>query len=74
MPSHIHNDGTFDRLVTSNCVGTATKGDDKCGLPNVLTSAPMQARGGNQPHNNMPPYVVLRMCKKTKENELIDYI
>ncbi len=30
----------------------------------------MQARGGNQPHNNMPPYVVLRACKRIKDNQL----
>ena len=27
----------------------------------------MLPQGGNQPHNNMPPYVVLRICQKIND-------
>ena len=63
MPSHTHNDGTDGTRVFD--VETNTGG----GTSTVIFSDPQYGRattatGGNQPHNNMPPYLAVYMWKR----------
>lgn len=69
MPAHRHDSGNVTEL------GPAT-GNGRLDIPNAdmnggpgwygvsATSKPTTAVGGNQPHNNMPPYIALYFCKK----------
>ena len=39
-------------------------------VPNLMTKGAMQDAGGDQSHENMPPYIVLKACSKTASPEL----
>lgn len=58
MPSHKHN-MRYGATAGGNGTGYVFSGTDGTG------SAAMDAAGGNQPHNNMPPYLVAYMWKRT---------
>lgn len=63
MPSHSHrgnNVGTSAGRGNTNMLhpwGSSTKGQ--------LAKEGVENSGGNQPHNNMPPYIALFYCTKT---------
>jgi microcystin-dependent protein len=61
MPSHNHNAPPYDRImvVRSDGAFTAASMDNTVGEPSLVDSCPMRSVGGNQPHDNMPPYYVL---------------
>ncbi|MCU0550518.1 MAG: tail fiber protein [Leptolyngbya sp. Prado105] len=60
MPSHNHNNGAWDRLLIANGNNTVGGGmDNSAGEPNLVTPAGIQPAGGNQSHENRPPYYAL---------------
>jgi microcystin-dependent protein len=68
MPNHTHVNGAFDILLRMDGTGTTTDSNSLHGPnmaePNLLDSRPMLSQGGNQPHDNMPPYVALSFIMK----------
>ena len=65
MPKHNHANGEFMHLLRSNCYRTSSIGSDtSCGEPDIYNSLPITIQGNDQPHNNMPPYIVLKACRK----------
>jgi microcystin-dependent protein len=67
----------FHNHVPNSCSTTATTGDPTAGVwasatpsnnfttaspNNPMSQAAIGYTGGNQPHNNMPPYLVLNFC------------
>lgn len=66
MPKHNHEDRFFTTLLQTDSNGTlGNRGDSTNGEPNLLSRGDIQPRGGDQPHNIMPPFVVLTFCVKT---------
>ena len=64
MPSHNHGLGVITSGVTGgirNLVG----GSDR----NTTASDIVDKKGGNQPHNNMPPYQVFAFWKRIEASE-----
>ena len=66
--SHNHINGVYKYILQSDCHYTVIATDIGCGTPNLDSESEILSSGGDQPHNNMPPYIVLRACKKGKEN------
>lgn len=64
IPSHNHAAGIFKFLLMSDSNGTADRTDPTVGQPNLTTQKEIEPRGGDQPHNIMPPFVVLTFCVK----------
>ncbi|MEZ4362933.1 MAG: hypothetical protein R3B48_22265 [Kofleriaceae bacterium] len=64
MPSHNHHNGSFNRLLTVSGGWTHTEIDNSANEPNLHDSGVLQAAGGNQPHENMPPFYVLAFIMK----------
>jgi len=63
MPAHKHGVNTRDSS-SGQVEGTVGQGDQ--GKPDTgFTTTPVQAVGGTQPHNNMPPYITVYMWKRT---------
>ena len=64
MPHHAH--GYMDQGQSSASCNFGTMGTSKmCGVTGVGDSArPTDGRGGNQPHENMPPFYVLAYIMK----------
>lgn len=64
MPIHNHDGGGF--LVARNGENTVKSETDKIGKDeiNIRHGLEMFAMGGGQPHNNMPPYLVVNFCEK----------
>ena len=60
MPSHSHEIMVWQR----NYSGDRTSFDSRIMDDTKYTKRKTLARGGNQPHNNMPPYIALYFCKK----------
>ena len=67
MPEHNHDNGSGMYLVqiTGRYTKTATdsKGKDEIDIRHGFK---MKPAGGGQPHNNMPPYIALHFCQKTR--------
>ena len=67
MPQHNHRDGDFRFLLKSDCSNTMPGSVDvTCGEPNLHEAAILIDEGGDAPHNNIPPYIALKACRKTK--------
>ena len=65
MASHTHGNGEFKNLIRSNGAFTSADWYDSYpGEPDIYHSAPMLTIGNDVPHNNMPQYLVLSLCKK----------
>lgn len=66
IPSHNHNNGSFNRLMISNGISTvASNVDNSANEPNLGVAADILPAGGNQAHNNLQPYVVCYMWERT---------
>ena len=64
MPNHNHDNGQF-LLVRITGSHTAPGFDDRGHNEfNIQHGVSMVAMGGGQPHNNMPPYLVVNFCEK----------
>lgn len=59
LARHRHNLNQFGETATSNCTSAATRHSD-VGLIRQTTFS-----GGDEPHNNMPPYLVTHFIIKT---------
>ena len=62
IPSHNHNNGAYDRLMHiagSEKTTYGGGGDVTEGEPCLVHVREIQAAGGNQPHENRPPYYAL---------------
>ena len=75
QPAHNHNNGNFNRLLETRGDGkyTAQTYDTSVGEPDLLHSGAIQPAtpaitvnntGGDQPHENMPPYYALCFIMK----------
>ena len=66
MPTHDHINGVFRFLLTVDGVCTVIQCDgNSTGLePTLNRRGDILAQGGNQPHNNMPPYMTLNYIIK----------
>jgi hypothetical protein len=65
MPSHNHQNGNYKFLLFYNGDDTLKEGDPSGGQPNLAHQGEIQPSGGDQPHNNMQPFLVLRYCERT---------
>ena len=61
MPSHVHN---TDKYYNTDQGGNDFYGSNATGSK-VTTANGMVAAGGDQPHNNMPPYLAVYMWQRT---------
>lgn len=64
MPSHNHNNGDWRWLLLVNGNNTTNSIDRSATEPNLVTPAEIQPAGGNQPHENRPPYYALAYIMK----------
>jgi len=66
MPKHNHG------IQDSGDSGGSTDGQltDSTSLSPQSDIIKTSFTGGNQPHNNMPPYIVLRACKKLEDSSV----
>jgi microcystin-dependent protein len=64
MPSHTHAQPASTADQSTNRPGSAvpTKGGVYAGSGDGTLMDPTTAAGGSQPHNNMPPYLVINYC------------
>jgi hypothetical protein len=63
MPAHDHANGVYNQLMKLKGGWTAKFGDDGNEVT-LDTSLPMAMTGGNQAHNNVPPFIALYYCIK----------
>lgn len=64
MPSHNHNNGDYKYLSKVNGEQTSDHMDSTSGEPNLKYVGAMKNSGGNQPHENRPPYYALNYIIK----------
>jgi microcystin-dependent protein len=66
MPSHNHNNGEYGVLLHRDGAGrwTSKDTDTTVGEPDLIHNADIQPAGGNQAHENRPPYYALAYIMK----------
>lgn len=65
MPSHNHNNGNYQYMLSIDCYGTIDGStDNSCSEPNIYNGGAIQSAGSDGSHNNLPPYYALYPCKK----------
>lgn len=60
IPPHDHNDGKINEAITANDGGRSAVIVHKSESGTIPTTK----TGGGQPHNNMPPYMVMAFWKR----------
>ena len=63
MPEHTHTIGNGTITVNSESKGNVGYANNNSILESV-TNSTVYAKGGSQPHNNMPPYLAVYMWKR----------
>ena len=58
MPKHVHGIGYGANVASGNAQNPGSYGSTR-------TDSITSETGGNQPHNNMPPYLVVNVWKRT---------
>lgn len=64
MPSHNHNNGPFQYMLTMDGNWTAHDQNGGPGEPNLKDPGGITPAGGDQPHNIMQPFHVLKFCER----------
>ncbi|WP_428268604.1 tail fiber protein [Haliangium sp.] len=64
MPEHNHNNGSYNRLLKVDGKRTHAVTDNSSSEPNLHESGAIKSTGGDQAHNNMPPYYALAFIMK----------
>lgn len=62
MPAHSHRQQSPNWIARGVISGEKGVGDDRCGFHDDVYNT--QETGGGQPHNNMPPYLVVNMWQR----------
>ena len=67
MPVHNHDNGSGKYLVqiTGRYTKKATDSEGKDEI-DIRHGFEIKTAGGEQPHNNMPPYIALHFCQKAR--------
>ena len=75
MPAHDHGGATGNNLqqvISAQAGGVGRVGRDGTMLaltPDAFHTHSIQVDGGDEPHNNMPPYIALHFCEYVGEAE-----
>lgn len=64
MPIHNHNNGEWSKLQIVNGLNTKTSSDSTAVEPNLETVKDIVAKGGDLPHNNVQPSIVVYMWRR----------
>lgn len=64
MPSHRHGFHIFNTYGAGNFRETACRGSNSTGEVDWKGGQATEYTGGNQPHNNMPPYLAVYIWKR----------
>ena len=64
-PSHNHANGSYSKLLKVDGGGTTSFTDNSGGEPNLNSAGTIASVGGNGAHNNLQPYIVCYMWKRT---------
>lgn len=64
MPAHHHSVGNVNVHWSDNSAVVTPPAASGSGIPNIKGARRISVDGGGQPHNNMPPYLVVNMWKR----------
>lgn len=70
VPEHNHINGVYKYIMMSDGRYTIRKSDYSPHEVNLANRGEMLSAGGNKPHNNMQPHLVLTPCKKITDPKL----